>query len=428
MAALALALGLAVGCTRAPAADGLKLMIWGDPAEVAVVRRYVDEFRRLRPEVGVTIQHAPSLGFREKLEIRLQGGDIPDVFYVDVQDFEALAERGVLLDLEPFAAKDPEFRPEAYFPEVLNAFRSKDGRLRAIGKDFATLVLYYNADLFDAYDVPRPGKGPGADGAWTWDEFLAAARALTRYTSQGKQYGFVVETWFGEWAPWVWQNGGEIYDETTGRWLLGAPEHMDRNAEALDFLAGLIFREGVAPRPSVTDDLGTASLFQTGRVAMCTYGRWMCMQFKEIRDFEWNVVPLPRGRSARGRDASSLFTVGYGIAAQTKRPREAWELVQFLTGREGQDATADAGMGIPALRAAAESERCARPAALGSLAIDPAPNLAMVPVARPAPRTPRWREVNLTLRAALDPVFRGATPAREALTRVQPEIERILAR
>ena len=39
-------------------------------------------------------------------------------------------------------------------------------------QNLSSLVVYYNRDLFDAAGVPYPEAG------WTWDDFLAAAKAL----------------------------------------------------------------------------------------------------------------------------------------------------------------------------------------------------------------------------------------------------------
>jgi multiple sugar transport system substrate-binding protein len=431
LAILAAAIVNGGGCTKPRATAGasdaaeLELMIWGAPDEVQTVHHYVQAFRRENLGLRVKLQHAPDMGFRQKLEIRLRGGDPPDVFYCDYGYFEDLAERGVLLDLEPFIARDPGFRVADFYPEVLDRFRHQ-GRLHGICKDFATLVVYVNQDLFDKWDVPRPQKG------WTVDDFLAAARALTHDTDgDGRidEYGFVVETWFGEWAPWVWLHGGEIMDEgPPARFLLGDPTCIERNAEAIDFLAGLMWGERpVAPRPSVTKDMGTSDLFLTGKVAMCTYGRWMCMQLRHVTSFEWNVVEMPRGRPPHGRAATTLFPVAYAVSRETEHPA-AWKLVRFLTGRAGQEATAHSGQAIPSLRPVAESDAFARPRALAHLpfAVDPRPNLDAIPVARPSPRHRRWAEIDDRLRRSLEGVWNGTRRARPTLESLQPEIEAIL--
>ncbi len=437
LAGLAVAAAAAVAiatasCTKEPPANDpgsadIELMIWGAPDEVTTVQHFLARFRVRYPRIRVKVTHVPDLGFRQKLEVRLRGGDPPDVFYCNYHDFADLAARGVLLDLEPHIAKDEGFTVDDFYPEVLDGFRH-EGRLHGICKDFTPLVLYLNADLFDRWDVPRPR------GDWTVDDFLAAARALTHdRDGDGRpdEYGFVVETWFGEWAAWVWLFGGEVLDEGRQRWLLGDPAFIDRNAAALEFLQDLMYGpRPVAPRAEITKDMGTSDLFMTGRIGMCTYGRWMCMQFRHITRFDWNVVRLPRGRPPHGRDASTLFHVAYAVSRETKHPEAAWRLVSFLTGREGQEATAHAGLAIPSMRPVAESEAFYRPRALEHLpfAVDPRPYLDSIRFARAIPHSRRWAEVDDRVRRGLEGVWNGTRRPREAIEAMQGDVQAILDR
>ncbi|MBI4574964.1 MAG: sugar ABC transporter substrate-binding protein [Planctomycetes bacterium] len=422
LAALAAAaLAAAWACTRDPASARLELMIWGDPDEVRTVLDYVGAFRRDHPEVEVELQHTPSMGYTQKLYTRLQGGDLPDVFYLRAEDFPDLERKGALLDLSVMAGADPGFQEDAYYARVLDAFRDGEGRLRGIAKDFATMVLYYNEDLFDRSGEPYPGDH------WDWEGFRGAAERLTRGADGGRAraqtWGFVVETWTGEWLPWLWQNGGEVLSEDGRRWLLGDPEYVDRNAEALQFLADLMVGDRpVAPPPSVTADQGTSEAFQSGQVAMCTYGRWMSMQFRHVEDFDWDVAPLPRGRER----STTLFTVAYAVSARTGRPREAWELVRALTGEAGQRATGHAGHAIPSMRTVAESEAFLDPEALRGRPIHHRVNLDCVPYARAVPRSVRWASLETRLSRALEPVWTGDRKARDVLREVQAELQGVL--
>ena len=57
---------------------------------------------------------------------------------------------------------------------------------------------------------------PARPSDWTWDDFLHAARALTRDTDgDGRidQYGLGTEVSIFRLAPFVWQNGGELVDD-----------------------------------------------------------------------------------------------------------------------------------------------------------------------------------------------------------------------
>jgi multiple sugar transport system substrate-binding protein len=419
---------MAPACTKTPASNEfqgrnirLRFMFWGDSAEVQTVRYYINQFEKKTPGVTVDLIHQPSSVYRDNLRIRMIGQDAPDVMYLGLEDFAGFAEDGFIAPVDEFIARDEEFNAGDYYQEVYQQFRYR-GKLYGVAKDFASLVLYYNKDLFDKWEVPYPKTG------WSWDDFLETSKNLTHTGNpggRGDEYGIVLETWTGQWLPWIWQNGGRIVDEKQCKWLMGDPKYLDRNAEALQFLSDLIWKHKVAPSPSYTRNQGTSDVFKSGRAAMYTAGRWMCMQFKDIDRFEWDVVTLPRKEKA----ATCLFTVAYGISTQCRQKQAAWQLVKFLTGRDSQKAVANAGMAIPSMKDVAESKAFTSPKAFPKwLKIDHGANLRDIPVAKTPPRLVSWPEIRTRVSDRLQKVFNNRETAREALIALQRPMETIIAR
>lgn len=424
--ALTVALGASLataaltGCTRDPG-EVVRLMIWGSPDEVKVVRGYVDAFKKAHPEITVQVEHTPDMGYQQKLQTLVRGNNLPDVFYMNEADVPWLSRDGALLDLAPLVERDrAEVQPEDFYPETWSCFEV-DGGLFGICKDFATLVCYYNKDIFDAWDVPYPKAG------WTWDDFLATAKATTR----GDDWGLLFETWDGQLFPWIWQAGGEVAQDEPPRWLMGSPEYVDESAEALQFLADLIWEHKVAPPPSVTRDQSGSSLFTNGDVAMCTYGRWKHMDFKHITRFEWDVVELPRRR----RQATTTFAVGYAVAKSTRHPEKAWSLVKFLTSPASQEAVAHSGQAIPSRMSVARSDAFMSPRALveRGLSADGRPHIEQVPFGRFPPRFASAPQCKRRFTDGVEPLWNGSrrgdrrVTARELLVELQPAIEAIIA-
>jgi multiple sugar transport system substrate-binding protein len=428
-----LALGLALvvaavtaalpACTRPPG-QVVRLMIWGSPDEVKVVNGYLRAFREAHPEITVQVEHTPDMGYAQKLQTLVRGSNLPDVFYVNAYDVPWMVKAGALYDVAPLVERDrADVKPDDFFKEPMDEFRVGAG-LYGICKDFATLVVYYNKDIFDTWDVPYPKAG------WTWQDFLRVAKATTH---EGKSWGFLFETWAEVLFPWVWQAGGEVAQNDPPKWLMGTPEYVDESSEALQFLADLIWVEKVSPPPSITRDQGGSSLFQLGQVAMCTYGRWKHMDFKHITKFEWDCVELPRYR----RQATTTFPVAYGIASNTRDVEKAWTLVKFLTSPESQRAVADSGQAIPSRRSIAESDAFMRPRALTErgLSADGRPHIDQVPFGRFTPSfeaAPEAKQTKFT--QGVEPLWNGSLrpdgkryTARELLEKLQPEIEAVIA-
>ena len=419
-AAAALALALAPGCTRDPR-SALRLMIWGAPDEIRVVQSYLDAFHRQHPEIAVRVEHAPDMGYRQRLQTLLRGDNLADVMYVDQADLAWMAESGGLLDLTDLVERDrAEVRPEDFYQAPYEHYRHQ-GRQFGILKDFATLCVYYNRDLFDKWEVPYPQAG------WTWEDFLARAKALSR---EG-DWGFLLETWPGELFPWIWQAGGEVGRADPPEWLMGKPEHLQASAEGLQFLSDLIWTHKVAPGPGVTRDAQGTALFLQGKVAMCTYGRWASMQFRHVKDFDWDVVELPRHRT----QATCLFTVCYGIARQSKHPEEAWTLLKFLVSPEAQEMVAHSAQAIPARRSVAEGPAFLRPRALEGRDTAAAPHFSQVAIGRFPPRFATYAQAELAFVEAVQPLWNtppearpeGRRTAREILAAIQPRQEELVA-
>jgi multiple sugar transport system substrate-binding protein len=262
---------------------------------------------------------------------------------------------------------------------------------------------------------------------WTWDDFRKACKDLTKdFDNDGSidQYGFVVETWTGEWVPWVYQNGGKILSNDGKQWLMGSPQYIEKNAAALQFLADLVYKDKVAPAVNVTRDKAPTEIFKSGKAAMCTYGRWMCMQFKDIKSFDWDIQVLPK----KEKRSSTLFTVAYSIAKDSKNPEAAWRLVKFLTGPVGQKATAMSGQAIPSMKSiAASDDFLAAPAVPQK--INAQVFLDSIDYAVPPPTNTKWSRINEIFGRELQKVWEsedGSVTAKSILAGTQKELQAIL--
>ncbi len=352
----ALALGLASALVAAPASSAdrkqITCLTWGSRFEEAVNRRLVEAFELAHPEIDVSLIVQPTL-YEEKVRTLLAANLAPDVMYVGSFEFPALAPRGVFLSLEPFLEGTSL---DDYYGEVLDAFRF-EGKLCGLPKDWTPFVVYVNADLFRRAGIDLPREG------WTWEDFLALAKALTRDDDgdgDPEVWGCSYGQWFDSVLCWIMQNGGRTFegDPARGERLSCALDD-SRTIEAVQFLRDLRWRHRVAYPEGYYNRLqavNAVQLFMDGRIAMYgPVGRWETIRFAEIQNrrspFTWDVVPPPR----RARAWTAIGTTAYAISRTTRHPREAFELVRFLTGPEGSALDASLGIAVPALKSVARS-------------------------------------------------------------------------
>ncbi|MDD5067344.1 MAG: sugar ABC transporter substrate-binding protein [bacterium] len=400
--------------------NAITLMMWGRTEEIVAVDNFIKEFNKLYPEIRVKRMHVSS--YYDKLQTMIAAGTPPDVMYMGSEYFPSYVSRDALLDLTPYLENDPEgkspkFNPADFYPEVMAPFQY-NGKYYGIAKDFSTMVLYYNKDLFDKEGVKYPPD------SWTWQDFRKAAMALTRPGADKRiidHYGFVFENWVGYWVSWVRQNGGEIYDDAAGRYIIGKEPYLSRNTEALQFIYDLMYNDHAAPTMQETQDMGTSQLFETGKVAMCTYGRWRTLELKNVRTFKWDVALLPYNKTR----SSTLFTVCYSIAKRSKKIPEAWKLLKFLAGEAGQINTAESCLAIPSMKRIATSKHFFEPKIL-PFKVNANAFLDQIAYARPMPANAKAQEFNDLIGRHMDEIFQNKKPIREELILLQKEMDDLM--
>jgi len=351
LAASGLAAALLSGCGRGQASEHkvrLTLGCWEGPEGLASLTVLLDRYKEQNPHVSIEIQQVPGLQYYQRLKIQAAAGVTPDIMQLAYNQIPSFAERGVLHPLDDLIARD-RFPVDGMFPEIVPALKYED-RFYGLPRGWTTFVLYYNKDMFRDAGVPFPHDG------WTWDDFLDAARKLTKDTDgDGRTDQFALDApvqWDGI-AFWIWQNGGRMFTPDMDRCLLDSPEAIG----AMWFLADCQFKHRVFPSPDQSQDLGGGSeMFRNGRQAMFIQGRWASQAFRNAtyedgRKIDWDVAEVPVNREK----ATVLFANCYVLRKDGPNLEEAWKLMQWLTGVEGQKHQAATGRDMPSFVEVAES-------------------------------------------------------------------------
>ena len=105
------------------------------------------------------------------------------------------------------------------FPQHVIDIHTVNGTLWGIPKDFDSIAVFYNKDMFDAAGVDYPSDD------WTWDEFIEIAKALT--DAENGIYGVAVAAGGQAWGyDYIYGNGGEVFDEN-GACVVNSPEAVE---------------------------------------------------------------------------------------------------------------------------------------------------------------------------------------------------------
>ncbi|MFI9401205.1 ABC transporter substrate-binding protein [Nocardia sp. NPDC052316] len=412
--ALAAPLLAATGCGSAD--DALTFFFQARPEEARVRLAIIEEFQKRHPDIRIrTIMSGPDP--QQQLLTYCAGGTCPDVVMAWELLYAGLAERGVLLDLRTLLAGEPEYaerlRADSY-PALYDTFSYAGGQY-ALPEQWSGVFLYYNRELFEQAGLTPPTRW---HDAWSFDEFLDAARTLTRH----RRWGFA-----DAWVPYYsaacfgMNNGADWFTPSVAptRANIGDP----RFAAGFQFYADLAVRHRVAPKVADQLSISAPDLFRAGRAAMVLGGHWLYSEFAGQEGLSIDVTVLPVGPQGGPGAITDVGSTGLAIAAGSPRVEQAWEFVKFATGPVGQAIIAASGLFVPVLKSAMGSPGFA--AAHREIR-----NLAVFTEgpdnSRPLPVTPAWGKVSALLERGSNRVLRGAATADSLGGRFTADLDALL--
>ena len=279
---------------------------------------------------GNTVTVTPAKDIVQELTQSLAGGSPPDVFYVDASRFASLVKGGALADYADDLPNKGDF-----YPNLLESFTS-EGKVYCAPKDFSTLALQINTDLWAKAGLTDK------DIPTTWEQMETAARKLTT----GGVTGLVVGDTLDRVNVFMRQAGGTLLNEDRTAFTADSPE----NVAGLTYVQKLA-RDGVLKFPKQVDSGWGGEALGKGKAAMTIEGNWIVGGVKnDYPNLKYTVVPLPKG----AQQATLSFTQCWGVAAKSKNRAAAVDLVKYLTSSDQQIAFSKAFGVMPSVQAAAE--------------------------------------------------------------------------
>ncbi len=324
-----------------PTASGtISYFITGDPAEKVAYESMVTAFTQRQTRIKIDLSHVPSAGdYTKRLTADLAAGTPADVIMLNYRRFGAFAARGAFDPLGPYLAAGGAIKQADLHAELIPAF-SRNGVLVGMPQNASSLVGYYNKNLFDKAGIAYPKAG------WTWDDFIKTAQGLTKGT---EQYGLGMDPQMIRVAPFIWQNGGDIVDNIQKPTKLTFDR--SESVAAVQWFVDLQVKYKVAPDAVQVAAEDDEKRFLNGRSAIFFDSRRFVPTMREIKEFDWDVAPLPTGKSR----ASILHSDAYFLTAASKNKAAAYAFIEFANGQEGQGIIARTGRTVPSLKSVAES-------------------------------------------------------------------------
>ena len=292
-----------------------------EPGMKAVAQAFMDK----NPGVKIETQVTPWGEYWTKLEASAMGGAMPDVFWMHSNEFYKYADAEALLDLT-----DLNYDYTPYPAGVTALYTFNDAHL-AVPKDYDTIALAYNKEIFDAAGVAYP------DDTWDWAKLKEVATQLTDAEKGIWGFGAPNDEQSG-FLNMIYQNEGFAYDGTACGY------NTEATKEAMKFWVS--FQEdGVSPSQAQFAEIGNDDRFMAGQLAMVFVGSWnMSAYTNSPVAGKFDLCVLPKGKTR----ASIYNGLGYAGAATTKYPEVVKSFIAFCGTEEANILQAQNKAAIPA--------------------------------------------------------------------------------
>lgn len=355
----------------APAAEAvtIRYVMW-DSNQMAPYQACADAFHAKFPNITVTVEQQGWDDYWNGIQTGFVSGDAPDVFTDHLAKFPEFAVKEQIMDIQPLVEKDG-VDTSIYLPGLADLW-VREGKRYGLPKDWDTIAVFYNKDMFD-----KAGIDVSVMNDWTWNAqdggtFEQTVAQLT-IDANGKngldpafdktnvvQYGFIPQGGGGfagqtQWSMFAASNGFKFTD---GPWTSKYYYDDPKLAETLTWYRSLIDK-GYSPKWEDISSVGGDATFIAGQGAMTTEGSWQVGYFLSNSKFSVGFGLLPVGPAGR----KSMFNgLADSIYVGTKHPNEAWEWVKFAASPECANIVGDSGVVFPAQQSGVERNLAARKA------------------------------------------------------------------
>lgn len=310
----------------------LKVYTWWDITKFAHLQKMKDQFETENPDIKLEFVTVPS-DYANTMVTKLAGGEIPDVMMLAMDQVPRYAKSGTIMAIDDLASKEYK---EALYPVVKKAL-TVDGKMYAAGRDVTPRVMYINKKMFADAGIDIPSD------KWTMEEFTEVAKKLTKGSGADAQWGYYWKNFTDQTFAHIAAFGGGLYSEDGKSSVFTTDENTKK---AVQFMYDLNNTYKVCPTNAQATQFGDNeySAFMANKVAM-QMGSLSAASIFDTNKTDYTVLPIPY---VNGVSRSTSFVNTWTIPKKAANPDLSWRVVEFLSGKEGQQIALDMKFGLPA--------------------------------------------------------------------------------
>lgn len=309
-----------------------------NPNEKQLLEQVLKRFESHHPNINVKHEIINDQ-YMDVIKTRLIGDAAPDIFYLDALEAPLLMKYGVLEPLNHYI--NEQFELSDFQSSLLKAFQWQ-GQLYGLPKDFSTLALFYNKTVFKDLGIQQPPK--------SWTELRKDSKKLTidkNRDGRKEQYGLGLSPELSRQYFMMTAFGGHLVDKN-GNAILASPESL----KGLQLVIDQYRKDKSSAQPSDVGANSGSEMFGQGKVAMVIEGSWAIPYLKDtFPKLEFATTQVPK---VNRKKVTMAYTVAYVMNKKTKHKDAAWQVMSYLTGKEGMTAWAKEGLVLPSRKSVLE--------------------------------------------------------------------------
>ncbi|OGO82432.1 MAG: hypothetical protein A2Y21_01340 [Clostridiales bacterium GWC2_40_7] len=280
----------------------------------------VDKYNSESKVATVKMEIMPWDSLYQKLTSTIATSQGPDIVAFSSPQIGTYAKPGAIVPVDEAFTKGVDLD---VIPKGLVDILKYNDKFYAVPMNFATLMLYYNKDLFAKANLD-PNKPPE-----DWNQLADYAKKLTKVNGANvEQYGFGIaskET-VPMWPILIWGNGGDIIDYKNMKSVVNS----DKTIGAVQLFADLIIKDKVSP--PVLKGAEVDKLFETQKCAMYMCGPWAVEGFKKA-GINFGVAPVPQGPERKVTLGDSVVMV---MTKNCENKDAAYDYFKFWNSKDAQ--------------------------------------------------------------------------------------------
>lgn len=303
---------LLCGCTKTQQEE-IVFSSWGSISEVKILNKAIENFEKQNPNIKIKFMHIPQNYF-QKIHLLFASNSSPDVIFIN-NLYLPIYEKH-LENLNDIVDK------KIFYRQAIDGL-SINNKLLAAPRDISNQVFYVNTDLIKLNDDNL-----------SMDELLVHAQSV----SNTKTFGLSHENDIYWALPYLRYFGGGILDENLNLVIDSA-----KSEKGLNFYKSLTEDYKIAPSKSQVGSLTQAQMFINGNIGFYLSGRWMYPIITSKANFNWKIIPFPKGEHPQLSDVS-----GWAISKNSKHKESSIKFIKYLASKEVSEYFAKTGLIVPA--------------------------------------------------------------------------------